>query len=233
MVGTIARGNDTPWLVDVGSRPDAAVRLRDYFLRLGVAARLVAPALVELTASEDEETLQEYTRNWARLNDVAADLRRLPAAAAPSVRALGGLPAPRLGEILRRKGLISEAQLDAGLRESHLTGELLGLVLLRTGVIFEDELARTLSTQLGIPYVGVATVGVDRGVARMLPHELGLRLAAIPVRLKDDAVQVAFADPTDSAAIEGVSAHVPQMRLAVAELSAIRDAWNRVHPIPG
>jgi hypothetical protein len=62
----------------------------------------------------------------------------------------------------------------------------------------------------------------------MLPHSVGLQLAAIPVRLKDGAVQVAFADPTDEAAINGVRAYIPRMLRAVAELTDIRVAWSGV-----
>jgi MshEN domain len=229
---TIAHDLQTPWLVDISRRPDLAVRLRDYFLRLGVSARLVAPALVELTGPEDEATLQEYTDSWVQVHGVATPLRQTKASTPAPAGAIGA-SRPRLGEVLRCKGLITDEQLDAGLKESRRTGELLGLVLLRTSVIFEDELARTLSEQLNIPYVSIGSVGVDTGAARVLPQDVGLQLAAIPVRFKGNAVQVAFADPTDSAAIDGVRAYVPQMRLAVAELSAIRMAWQDVETRAG
>lgn len=235
MESTIALGGEPRWLVEIDARPDATVALRDYFLRLGVSARVAAPGLVELFGSEEESALHEYTRSWAQTNRIAADLRPAePSAAAPvhAVPAVGGapMPPPRLGEVLRRKGLITEAQLDAGLQESRRTGELLGVALLRTKVIFEDELARTLSEQLAIPYVSIGGVGVDAAVARMLPQSVGLELAAIPVRLKDEGVQVAFAFPTSPEAIDGVRAYIPRMLVAVAELSDIRGAWARFSP---
>jgi len=230
MESAIAHSGEGQWLVELEARPEAAAALRDYFMRLGISARIAAPALVELTGDEDEATLREYTQSWASTNGIAADLRPGKPAAPSSARAVGGLPAPppRLGEVLRRKGLISEEQLDAGLAEAHRTGELLGVVLLRKRVIFEDELARTLSEQLAIPYVSIGRVGVDVAAARMLPQSVGLQVAAIPVRLKDDGVQVAFADPTDSVAIDRVRAYVPKISLAVAELSDIRGAWRGV-----
>lgn len=218
------------WLVDVRSRPDAAVALRDYFLRLGLSARLVEPGVVELATDEDETTLEDYTRRWVGINHVEVALRRQDALEATSLRNVAGAPGPppRLGEVLRRKALITEAQLDAGLAESRATGELLGIALLRLGVIFEDDLARTLSEQLAIPYVSIGSVGVDLTAANMLPPRVGLELAAIPVRFKGEAVQVAFADPTDSTAVERVRTYVPRMHLAVAELSAIREAWRHL-----
>ena len=100
---------------------------------------------------------------------------------------------------MRRKGLITDEQLDEGLIQARTTGELLGVVLLRMGVIFDEELARTLSEQLAIPYVSIGRVGVDAGAVRLLPRDVGPRFAAVPVRFKGTAVQVAFADrPTPS-----------------------------------
>lgn len=233
MDGTIATAPERRWLVDIRSRPDAAAAVRDYFLRLGVSAELTAPGVVGLTSGEDEATLKEYTRNWAKINGIAVALG--PAdPVQPKSQPLtnpGGYR-PKLGEVLKRKGLITDQQLETGLIQASATGELLGVVLLRLGFIFEDELARTLSEQLAVPYVSIGRVGVDRGAMRLLPWQVGLNLAAIPVRVKGDAVQVAFADPTDPAALEGVRTHVPRVYVAVAELSDIRSAWAQVTPAP-
>jgi len=230
--GAIATGSERRWLVDVRARPEVAASLRDYFLRLGVSASLTAPGVVGLTSAEDEMTLKEFTHNWVRLNGVAAAFG--PAEPVVEAHALP-TPAswrPKLGEVLRRKGLITEQQLEAGLIRAKATGELLGVVLLKMGFIFEEELARTLSEQLAIPYVSISRVGFDRSATRLLPPDVGTKLAAIPVRLAGDAVQVAFADPTDPTALEGVQAHVRRVQVAVAELSDIKSAWRQVAPAP-
>lgn len=231
--GTIATAPERRWLVDIRSRPDAAAAVRDYFLRLGISADLAAPGVVGLTSGEDELTLKEFTQNWAKINGIPVALG--PADSVQTKPLPLGNPGgyrPKLGEVLRRKGLISERQLETGLIQAQATGELLGVVLLRLGFIFEDELARTLSEQLAVPYVSIGRVGVDRGAMRLLPPEVGLNLAAIPVRVKGDSVQIAFADPTDPKALEGVRAHVPRVSVAVAELSDIRSAWRQVAPAP-
>ena len=46
--------------------------------------------------------------------------------------------------------------------EARATNELLGVTLLRARLIFEDDLARTLSQQLSITYVNIGVVGVDQ-----------------------------------------------------------------------
>jgi type IV pilus assembly protein PilB len=142
---------------------------------------------------------------------------------------------PRLGELLISKGYITEEQLAGALGEARSTNDLLGIVLLREELIFEDELARTLSEQLAIPYISVMRVGVNVHVARMLPSAVGKAAAAIPVREIGSTVQVAFADPTDPQALEAISRYLPKIEiaLAVAELSDIRLAWRGVKDAPG
>lgn len=138
------------------------------------------------------------------------------------------LPPARLGDLLVRKGLITDAQLTQALAESRRSGELVGQVLLRHRWVFEDELARTLAQQWSLPYLNLLSVGVDRGAVRLLPAEVGQRVSAIPVRFLGAAVQVAFADPSDETAVEAVREHVGSPSLAVAELSHIQLFWNRV-----
>ncbi len=135
----------------------------------------------------------------------------------------------RLGELLTRKGYIDAVDLALALEEARATKELLGVVLLRKRLIFEDELAQTLSAQLSIPYVNIRQVGVDRSVARLLPAEVGVAAIAIPVRvLADNSIQVAFGDPTDSQSLDAVAEHFPRTSLAVSEVSAIVGAWRTI-----
>jgi type IV pilus assembly protein PilB len=150
----------------------------------------------------------------------------------PSPASVSTLPyweRPRLGELLIRKGYIDKDQLASALEEARQTKELVGVVLLRKQLVFEGELARTLSDQLSVPYINIRQVGVDRFVTRLLPADVGIAAIAIPVRvLADDVVQVAFGDPTDPQALDAVAAHLPQTSIAVSEVSAITDAWRKI-----
>ena len=141
---------------------------------------------------------------------------------------LSAAPPPRLGDLLVSKGYITEDQLAAGLVESRQSGERVGQVLVRQRVVFESDLARTLSEQWGLPYVNISGIGVDGAALRLLPREVGLEHAAVPVRfLADGGVQVAFADPSDEESVAAVKAHIPAMQAAVAEYSDIATAWRR------
>lgn len=61
-----------------------------------------------------------------------------------------------------------------------------------------------------------------------MPTETGIHLAAIPIGFHADRVRVAFADPCDDQAREGVTAYVPQFDTVVSELSDIEQAWRTV-----
>jgi type II secretion system (T2SS) protein E len=136
---------------------------------------------------------------------------------------------PRLGELLIKKGYINRSQLTWALQEAYVANELLGVILLRKKLIFEPELAQTLSDQLAVPYINIDLVGVDRGMVRLLPAEIGTAAIAIPVRMQNDnTVQVAFGDPTDLRALALVAECLPRISIAVAEVSAITGEWQKI-----
>jgi type IV pilus assembly protein PilB len=137
---------------------------------------------------------------------------------------------PRLGDLLVSKGFISQEQLSAALVEARETGARLGQVLLSSNLVYEPELARTLSEQWGIPYLNLSVISVDRHAARLLPYEIGTKFSAIPVRYLDGAVQVAFADPSDAEALAAVRQHIPAIAPGVAELTDIAMAWRSMKP---
>jgi hypothetical protein len=218
-------GGTRRWRISLGERSDLVFHLRDYFRRHGVAAEVCAPTEVELDTEVVGAELGKYLADWSRVLDVPAKFVSKPARV-DDRELVVSRPLPRLGSLLTSKGFITESQLEVALNESRETGEMLGAVLLRKQWIFEEELARTLSEQLSVPYLSIGRIGVDARVARLLPSEVGMKVGAIPVRMEGDLAQVAFADPTDPQALEAVGAHLSKISTAVAELSDIRLAWR-------
>ena len=100
----------------------------------------------------------------------------------PNPVPLGQKPRLQLGALLVEKGLITEAQLSEALVERRLNGGFLGETLVRLGFVFEDELARTLAEQAGVPFVNLEANPVDRYAAGTLSRALGESLLALPVR---------------------------------------------------
>jgi hypothetical protein len=218
------------WRVDLG-RGDVIFQLRDYFRRLGLSAEVRGPTFVEVEADAPEDVMSAHIASWTTVTGVPARLEGRGAGRGSAAMLVPPPPEagpPRLGTLLVRKGMITEEQLAHALTEARETNDLVGRVLLKHQWIFEDELARTLSEQLDIPYVSIMRIGVNAEVARLLPTDVGQELAAIPVRWRGEAIQVAFADPTDQRALSGVQQHLPKIDVAVAALSDIMLAWRTV-----
>ena len=216
--------------------PTRVAALRDYFLRLGAKATVDPDGTVDVRFEPgDDVDAASFLRTWAAANDVNASTVAAPAnvAAVPppklEVAPKGANPFDppvRLGDLMVSKGFIDTDQLSEALVESKQTGELVGRVLLRRGWVFEDELARALAEQWKLPYVRLSSVGVDYSVMRLLPRDVGMKFAAVPVRFVGDGVVVAFADPSDPGALAAVREHLPSIQLAVAEFSDIRMLWS-------
>ena len=227
-------------LTDAGNYP----ALRDYFLRLGGAVfsedgRIVDVAFPDGLLDEDESP-EMYYRTWARANGL--DARVVGHGGGQTAAEEGGsstlvMPPPdpaarppmRLGELLVKKGLITEDQLSAALVESRRSGDVVGRVLVREGWVYESELARVLAEQWSIPYVNLALVGVDRSALVLLPPKVGRRCAAVPVRFFGHELRVAFADPSDPDVVAEVQTHIAApIQPAIAELSDIDTIWRSV-----
>ena len=113
-----------------------------------------------------------------------------------------------LGAILLRKGLVSNEELDRALAEKQ-QGELLGEALVRLRICFEDDIARVLSEQARVDFIDIGVTSVDRRAVQLLRKHDAQEMRAIPVRVHPDGtVSVAVADPTDETLL-------PKLKLAL------------------
>jgi hypothetical protein len=117
-------------------------------------------------------------------------------------------PRSHLGALLLRKGLLSNDELDRAL-EQREQGELLGEALVRLRICFEDDIARVLAAQANVEFVDIGVTSVDRRAIELLAWPEAERMRAIPLRLHpDDSVSVAVVDPTDESLL-------PSLKLAL------------------
>ena len=110
----------------------------------------------------------------------------------------------RLGELLTAAGMITQEELDLGIRLQKGTNERLGTILLKHGIITESELIEALQMQLGIEFVDLTKVNIPVELAQILPKNIARQYQVVPVRLVRDELWLAMADPLNFYAIEEV-----------------------------
>jgi hypothetical protein len=117
----------------------------------------------------------------------------LPEAAAGEAR-VDRIP---LGRLFVNAGFLTEGQVDEALREGSQTGERLGEVIVRRGLVTEEKVAQMLAEQWGLSYVDRASIWFDADALARLSREDAQRLQAMPTRVQDGRVVVAVAEPTE------------------------------------
>ena len=110
----------------------------------------------------------------------------------------------RLGDLLINAGLITNEQLEEGLRLQKGTGKRLGTVLQESGFISESELIEALQMQLGIEFVDLAKVNIPTELVQLVPKSIAKQYQVVPVRMARDELHIAMADPLNFYAIEEV-----------------------------
>jgi len=105
----------------------------------------------------------------------------------------------KLGELLLKANVISEAQLKAALDEQRKWGGKLGEILVRMTFVTEDLMVKALAKQLNVPRIDLDSLPpTPRPVATRIPHDLARDLQAVALQLKEDKVLVvAMAEPTN------------------------------------
>jgi type IV pilus assembly protein PilB len=108
-----------------------------------------------------------------------------------------------LGQVLVRMGLLTEQELAEALERQKRTGAgALGEMLVSEEKITRDQLARAMATRMGVAFFTLAE-GVDPGVARLIDEKTARRYQAVPVRIEGEGrLVVAMADPSNVFAID-------------------------------
>jgi len=106
----------------------------------------------------------------------------------------------RLGKVLVQSGVISEEQLQSALSEAD--GRTLSSVLVEQGVATEQKIAQAVAESMGLAYVDLGGYEIDPTAATMLATDLAKRHCVLPIKIQDDELVVAMADPANIFAID-------------------------------
>lgn len=82
---------------------------------------------------------------------------------------VGKLTKKRLGEILKEQGLITQEHIEEALERQEETDELMGRALIEMGHVTEQDIARVLCTQFGLPFVDVGNCAPNKDLIEEIP----------------------------------------------------------------
>jgi type IV pilus assembly protein PilB len=134
----------------------------------------------------------------------------------------------RIGDLLVRAGMIDEEQLQVALDRQLQIGGKVGAILVEQLILSEEQLADTLAEQKGLERVSLTNYPVDRDAAALVPERVARRRLMLPLGYEDGLVLVAMADPLDLEGIDEVEVRTGRKaRVMVATESQIRYAIDK------
>ena len=190
-----------------------------------VQRTLVSYAAIAIRNSTAAPPPEPQQSPAARLDDGADG-----SAAEPDAQPLSSI-GRRLGELLTAQGLITHAELGRALAEQNRTKEKVGAILVRMGLISEDQLVEFLARQYRVPILELPEA-LDPDLLRLIPAEIARKYELIPVERKGGSLTVAVGDPTNGVAVDDVS-FLTGLRIVpgIAAPSAIRGAIERSYQL--
>src|SRR5579884_2317238 len=138
-----------------------------------------------------------------------------------------------IGDVVVDMGFAERAAVDEAVRISRTQGLTTGEILIDSGALRQDQLARALAERLGVDYVDLSVFEIDVGAVALLAPDVAKRYEAVPVTfMPDHSVLLAMADPTNVVTIDEISMitgrEVRPAAAARADLNALIARLNRI-----
>ena len=103
----------------------------------------------------------------------------------------------QLGTALIRLGYLTQQRLSDALAEQKRTGRILGRVLVENSYVTEEQMARTIAAQLGLPFIDLRRYDVAPELGRVISEVQARRFRSIILEDRNDSYLVGLADPSN------------------------------------
>ncbi len=163
-----------------------------------------------------------------------------PAPATESGLSPGVTPPTRRGgsgrfitDVIVELGLVERERVRAALEAGRDAGHTPERVLLDTGALTTDQLARAVAERYGLDHLDLNVFKVDMAAANLISSTAARRYEAVPVSFVDDrTLMVAMADPANVLAVDDIAIMTGmEVRAAVAsaeDIAALVSKLNRL-----
>src|SRR5680860_407104 len=131
-------------------------------------------------------------------------------AAAPAPDPGNGLTPPRqasargrfISDVVAELGFAPRERVDAAVEEARSSGRTAEQVLLESGALSSEQLARATAERFGLHHVDLNIFKADLGAANLIPPQAARRFNAVPVGFDDGHLLVAMVDPSNVLALD-------------------------------
>lgn len=107
-------------------------------------------------------------------------------------------------DLLIKKGIITEGQINKAKEEAMKTGMTTEKALEKLGFISEVDIATVYADSLGIPFIDLSDYLIDPEVIKLVPEAVANKYKAVPLFKIGNSLTVAMADPEDIAALDEI-----------------------------
>lgn len=101
----------------------------------------------------------------------------------------------QLGQLLVAAGKLDVDDLDIALREHKKSGERLGSILTKMGMVSDEDVLRALAQQLSLPFIKLSEHQIRKDVIERIPAKLVNHYHLVPFDQQNGTLKVAVSDP--------------------------------------
>ena len=139
-----------------------------------------------------------------------------------------------LGERLKEQGVITQEQLEKARLEERSTAQPLYKILIKQGVIAEEDMVNFLSEQLNIPRIELNNYLIDPKMIELFPEALARKYQMMPILKIGKSLTCAMVDPLNIFALDEVRMKTGlTIEPAVATETEIKKALEEHYSIKG
>ncbi|MDP2044062.1 MAG: hypothetical protein Q8K15_02695, partial [Candidatus Omnitrophota bacterium] len=138
-----------------------------------------------------------------------------------------------LGDILVKKGCITEEQLAEALKEAPGREDLLGRILVNKGLLKEDELLKVLSEQFNIPYYAhLKDAHISTEAVKAVPAKFAQHYGFMPIALDGQVLTAAVFNPMDVWLAENIKLDLGfQLRRVLTSRHEVEQAIHKYYGV--
>jgi type IV pilus assembly protein PilB len=149
-----------------------------------------------------------------------------------TIKDQSGAGKTRIGELLCKEGHITSQQLQEALNYQKKHEGRLGSILIRLGYIEEETIVNVLSRIHNYPAVIISEIAPEPAALKLMPYGMAKKHMSFPLRIRENALELSMAEPTDTSAIEAIQAEVKMpLKAFVSMEKDIVDAYKKYYQI--